>query len=97
MISIGQATASGGTSSSLCVVPPGPCLVILNSDPASTATAYIATTPGTGGSISSTNGIPLAAGASMTLAGYPSDRGASLSVVAAGTLSATVGWLVSRP
>ena len=96
MISIGQVTASGGTSSALCVVPPGPCLVILNSDPASTATAYVATTPGTGGSISSTNGIPLAAGASITLAGYPGAHGTGLSVIASGTLSATVGWLVSR-
>ena len=96
MISIGQVTASGGTASVLCTVPAGPCLVILNSDPASTATAYIATTPGAGGSISSTNGMPLAAGASMTLAGYPASKGASLSVIASGTLSATVGWLVSR-
>lgn len=96
MISIGQVTASGGTASVLCTVPAGPCLVILNSDPASTSTAYIATTPRTGGSISSLNGIPLAAGASITLAGYPASKGAALSMVASGTLSATVGWLVSR-
>jgi hypothetical protein len=96
LISFGQATASSGTASSLCVVPPGPCLVILNSDPASAATAYIATTPSTGGSISSTNGIPLAAGASMTFAGYPGAKGSGLSFVAAGTASATVGWMISR-
>lgn len=96
MISIGQVTASGGTASALCIVPPGPCLVVLNSDPASAATAYIATTPAAGGSISSANAIPLASGASMTLAGYPGAHGTGLSVVAAGTLSATVGWLVSR-
>jgi hypothetical protein len=96
MISIGQVTASSGSASALCVVPPGPCLVILNSDPASAATAYIATTPAAGGSISSTNGIPLAAGASMTLAGYPGGHGSGLSFVAAGTASATVGWMISR-
>jgi hypothetical protein len=96
VISIGQVTASGGTASALCIVPPGPCLVILNSDPASAATAYVATTPAAGGSISSTNGIPLAAGASLTLAGYPGAKGTGLSVVAAGTATATVGWLVSR-
>lgn len=96
MISIGQATSTSGTAVSLCTVPAGPCLVILNSDPASTGTGYIGITPGTGGSISSTNTIPLASGASMTLAGYPAAHGAALSLTTSGTFSATVGWLVSR-
>lgn len=96
MLSTGQVTATAGSVSSLCAVPPGPCVVILSSDPASAATAYIGITPGTGGTLSSSNGIPLAAGASMTFPGYTGARGAALSVVAAGTASATVGWLVSR-
>ena len=100
MLSTGQVTTSGGTVSTLVTVPPGPCLVILSSDPASAATAYIGITPaaaaGTLASLSSTNGIPLASGAQMTFPGYPGGRGAALSVIAAGTLSATVGWLISR-
>ena len=96
MITSGQVTASGTASSVLCQMPPGPCLVLLSSDPASAATAYVGVTPATGGTLSSSNGYPLAAGAQMTFAGYPSDRGSSLSVVAAGTASAIVGWLVSR-
>lgn len=96
MLSTGQVTASGGTSSSLFTVPPGPCLVILSSDPASAATAYVGVTPAAGGTLSSSNGIPLAAGAQMTFPGYPGAHGAGLSFVAAGTASATVGWLVSR-
>jgi hypothetical protein len=96
MISIGQATAKLGSAVSLCVMPPGPCHLVLGSDPASTGAAYIGITPATAaGSFTSTNGFPLAVGASVSLTGYPSDGGASLSVVAAGT--ATVGWIVSRP
>lgn len=94
MLSTGQVTTSGGTVSSLCVVPPGPCQVILSSDPASAATAYIGPAA-THGTLTSSNGIPLAAGAQMTFPGYPSAYGATLSVVTAGT--ATIGWLVSRP
>lgn len=95
MLRTGQVTVSGGSASSLCQVPPGPCVVVLSSDPASAATAYVGVTP-SGGSLSSANGIPLASGASLTFPGYGAAGGASLSVVAAGTASATVGWLVSR-
>lgn len=97
MISIGQVTAHGGSASSLCVMPPGPCQVILGCDPSSTSPAYIGVTPGTGGTLSASNGFPLTAGASISLTGYPSDHGASLSVTPSGTLSAIVGWIVSRP
>jgi hypothetical protein len=96
MLRTGQVTVSGGSASSLCTVPPGPCVVVLSSDPASAATAYVGVTPGTGGTLSSSNGIPLASGASLTFPGYGAATGASLSVVAAGTASATIGWLVSR-
>lgn len=95
MISTGQVTASGGTTSSLLTIPPGPCLVILSSDPASGATAYVGPVV-TGGTLSSSSGIPLAVGAQMTFPGYPGAHGATLGVVAAGTASATVGWLVTR-
>lgn len=96
MISIGQVTASGGTYSALTTVPPGPCLVVLSSDPASTATAYVGITPGTGGTLTSSNALPLPAGGQVTFPGYPGGHGAALTVIAAGTLSATVGWLISR-
>lgn len=96
MIRTGQVTATAGSVSALCHVPPGPCVVVLSSDPASAATAYVGITPGTGGTLSSSNGIPLGAGASLTFPGYAGGGGANLSVVAAGTASATVGWLVSR-
>ena len=95
MLSTGQVTATGGSVSSLVTVPPGPCLVILSSDPASAATAYIGPAV-TGGTLSSSNGIPLASGAQMTFPGYPGAKGATLAVVAAGTASATIGWLISR-
>lgn len=95
MLSTGQITTSGGTVSTLVTVPPGPCLVILSSDPASAATAYVgpATTSGT---LTASNGIPLAVGAQMTFPGYPGGKGATLDVIAAGTASATVGWLIVR-
>jgi hypothetical protein len=95
MISSGQVTTSGGSVSSLCVIPPGPCLLALSSDPASAATAYVGIQV-TGGTLSSSNGYPIASGGQMTLVGYPGARGGTLSVVAAGTASASVGWLISR-
>lgn len=95
MLSTGQVTTSGGTVSTLVTVPPGPCQVILSSDPASAATAYIGPAV-TGGTLTSSNGIPLASGAQMTFPGYPSARGATLNIIAAGTASATIGWLISR-
>ena len=60
MLSIGQATTHLGTVTALCTMPPGPCQVVLGCDPASSATAYIGITPGTGGTFSSSNGIPIA-------------------------------------
>jgi len=94
MITSGQVTANN-TAQSLCVVPPGPCLVILSSDPASAATAYYGAAA-TGGTLTSSNGVPLGAGVQSSIAGYPTSHGGTLSVVTAGTLSATVGWLISR-
>lgn len=94
MISVGQVTAKLGSVSSLCVIPPGPCQVLLGCDPASVTAPYIGVTPAAGGTLSASDGFPLAIGSSVSITGYPAGGGASLSVVTAGT--ATVGWLVSR-
>ena len=94
MITSGQVTAKLGSVSSLCVIPPGPCQVLLGCDPASVTAPYIGITPGAGGTFSASNGFPLAIGASVSVTGYPAGAGASLSVVTSGT--ATVGWIVSN-
>ena len=94
MITSGQVTANG-TTSSLCILPPGPCLLSVSSDPASAATAYIGIL-GPSGTLSSTNGFPVASGGQFSVAGYPGSRGGTISVVTAGTATATLGWMISR-
>ena len=74
------------TAATLLTVPPGPCMVVISLDPASADTAYVG--PAT---VTSSTGIPLAAGQSMTLAVY---GGAPKQVfqVVCGTGTATVGY-----
>jgi hypothetical protein len=92
MLTTGQVSASG-TASHLCNMPAGPCLVVITNDSASAGSAYVGLTPGTSGSLSATNGIPVPAGQSLPLVGYPGSAGGSISVVAAST--ATVGFAIS--
>jgi hypothetical protein len=93
MISTGQVAASG-SATSLCVVPPGPCTVILSNTGGATAYVGVAAT---GGTLTSSNGFPLPSGGyPVPLPGYAGAKGGTLSVVTAGTNSSTVGWIVSR-
>lgn len=92
MISAGQITASG-SAQSLCVIPPGPCTVIMSN--AGPATAYVGIAGG--GSLTSLNGFPLPSGGlPVAIPGYPGAEGGTLSAVCAGTATSTVGWIVSR-
>ena len=89
----GQVSATA-TTAAFCTVPAGACIVIFTNDSASAGSAYIGVTPaGTTPGLTSSNGIPLPAGQSITFAGYSGSAGASMSVVAAST--ANVGYLIS--
>ena len=77
------------TPAALCTVPAGPCMVVLSSDPASADTAYYGT-----GTVTSSNGVPLAPGQSAAFAVYGGSRSQAMSVVC-GTGTATVGVMIS--
>ena len=89
MITTGQVSATT-TAASLLTVPAGPCMVVLSSDPASANTAYV----GPAGTVTSSNGIPVGVGQSVTFAVYGGSPAKALSVVCA-TGTATVGYLTS--
>jgi hypothetical protein len=88
----GQVSASTAAAL-LCVVPPGPVLVVLSSDSASSSTAFVGNTPSSPAVFTTSNGVPLPAGASLTFAAFATSQGGSLSVIAATT--ATVGYIIS--
>ncbi len=95
MLDINQASV-GTVTTAICTIPPGPCMVVLSSDPGSTGTAYVGITPaGTANALSGSNGMPLAAGQSVTFAGYKGSAGASLSGFCKAGSAATVGFLIS--
>jgi hypothetical protein len=94
MLSIGQASAVGTAATHLCNVPAGPCLVVITNDSASTGSAYVGAVA-TGGSLSSSNGMPVPSGQIATFANYKGSPAASLSVITSGTFTASVGFLVS--
>lgn len=73
-------------------VPAGPCIVVLSSDPASTGTAYIGAGTAT---VTTSNGVPLGVGASITFAGYKGSAGVSLSAVCASGKTAAIGMVIS--
>ena len=96
MLDINQASVGATAVTAICTVPPGPCMVALSSDPASTGTVYVGITPaGTANTLSGSNGMPLAAGQSITFAGYKGSAGASLSGWCKSGSAATVGYLIS--
>lgn len=69
------------------VVPPGPATVILSNT--GTDPAYVGVTD----AVSSTNGFPLPAGATVTVPGFPGSAATNLYAISSGT--AVVGALIS--
>lgn len=90
MITASQAQA-GTASSQLCVIPPGPCTVIVsNAGTAATVWAGTAGTviPGLGG-----NGFPLPSGVPVAIPVYRGSAGGILNM-ATSSGTASVGWMV---
>jgi hypothetical protein len=84
-----QVTA-GTASSTLCQMPPGPCMLVVSN--ASSVTVYFG--PG-GTALTTGNGMPVPAGQSVAWAGYQGNKGAALSVIAASGTANSVGFLIS--
>lgn len=71
--------------------PPGPSVVTVTSDTASTATAFL----GAGTAVTATSGVPLVSGGAVSWATYPGSRGGPVSVITTGSSAATLGWVIS--
>ena len=87
----------GTATSTLCVVPPGPCMVVLsNNGTASPVWVGAGTTivAASRAALWGPNGFPVPRGAPVAFAGYQGDKGATL-VAACSSGSATVGYLIS--
>lgn len=88
----GQYTA--GTASQVAFMqPPGPCVVTMTSDKASSASAYI----GAGATATASNGMPLVPSGTLSWAAYPGSKGGPVSVITTAGSAATVGWIISTP
>jgi hypothetical protein len=86
----GQYTAST-VATVIFTQPPGPSVVTITSDTASTSTAFL----GAGTAVTSTNGVPLVPGGAISWATYTSSAGAPVSVITTASSAATVGWVIS--
>ena len=88
---------SAGTATSSFVVPPGPCLVTLSNG--GSVTAYFTAgnaNVAAGGTLTTSQGVPVPSGAALSFATYQGDLGAVCSLItASGT--AAVGVIISTP
>jgi hypothetical protein len=83
--------AAGGTATTLCRIPAGPCSVVISNG--GTAIAYIGAV--TSGTVTTGNGYALASGQVLTFNGYPGSAGAVLQVVTT-VGAATLGVVISN-
>jgi hypothetical protein len=86
----GQFTA-GTIATTIFTVPPGPAVITVTSDTASTATAFL----GAGTTVTSANGVPLVSGGAVSWAAYLGSKGSPVSVITTGSSAATIGWVIS--
>jgi hypothetical protein len=89
-LSTGQYTAST-VATAIFIQPPGPSVVTVTSDTASTATAYL----GAGTAVTASNGVPLVSGGAISWATYQGSAGGPVSVITTASSAATVGWIIS--
>ena len=82
---------AGTVATVLFAQPPGPSVVTITSDTASTSTAFL----GAGTAVTSTNGVPLIPGGAISWATYPNSGGGPVSVITTASNAATVGWVIS--
>lgn len=81
------------SSTVLVTVPNGPCQVVISNT--SGGTIYVGAGPN---AVSATNGFAIPNNAPpVTFSGYPGSAGATLNVIAPGTISGVVSWLISTP
>jgi hypothetical protein len=88
VITNGQVSA-GTVASTLTVLPPGPCHLVV-SNPSASVIVYVGA-----GTVTTGNGLPVPAGQSVAVAGFQGDGGARLSVIAASGTANAVGWMLS--
>jgi hypothetical protein len=89
----GQVTAVSTAPTLLCAVPPGPSVATITN---STATAANIVYVGLGTTVTSSNGAPVVAGASISIPGATGSKGSQIYVIS-GAGSPVVGFIVSTP
>lgn len=88
-LSITQQTVTTAEAQ-LCVVPPGPCTVVItNANTTAADIVYI----GTGAGVTASNGAPIPAGQSVPIIGYQGSAGGP--IYAIGVASTAVGVIIS--
>lgn len=89
-VTTGAATPTT-SSTVLTTVPNGPCQVVISNT--SGATVYV----GAGShAVTATNGFAIPNNAPpITFTGYPGSTGSTLNVIAVGTITGVVSWLIS--
>ena len=87
----------GTASTTLCVMPPGPCQVVLSNNGTASPVwvgAGAAVKPGVAGTAGTGNGFPVPSGAPVSFVGYAGDLGSTLAA-ACSSGSASVGYFIS--
>lgn len=93
MALVASAKAPTAASTVLFTVPNGPCQVTISNT--SGGTVYIGFGPN---AVTATNGFAIPNGAPpVPFTGYPGSAGAAVNVIAPGTISGVVSWLISTP
>ena len=82
---------AGTAATVLFTQPPGPSVVTVTSDTASTSTAYL----GAGTVVTATNGIPLVPGGAISWATYTNSGSGPVSAITTAATAATIGWIIS--
>jgi hypothetical protein len=89
VITTGHVTA-GTSAATLCVLPPGPCTVVITNTGTVTATVGA----GTVSTLTTSTGTPVPAGGVLPFPLYPGEAPVPLQVIT-GTGTAVVGFLVT--
>ena len=89
----------GSVSANLCLVPPGPCTVILSNNGTASpvwvgAGGTVVAGPAKSGTVTGGNGFPLPSGVPVPIAAYAGNQGVQLVGVCTSG-SASVGWIIS--
>lgn len=89
----GQKATATSAAVPVCVMPPGPCTVVLTN---ANSTAANIIWIGTGSGVTAANGSPVPASQSVTITGHAGSAGATIYAIA-GASTPVLGYVISTP